>query len=223
MNLSQAKKREILRIINSEMREKNLDPKSYREAVKQGLGNSNDIMKHYYKIRFATLVPQEKSMTDPVDEKDIYISTAQCARHLSSRNAGREIRSRKEITRKNLFLEECIANIVLALGASSTMATLWVYNGNTFSAFFFLLLAGSVSMMLLLPSLIAKLKLCSYLSALSLLCMLTALSSFGSGMKLMRDDPTIELSLTEQNTEIPNHLIVFAADNDANSINITRN
>ena len=216
MNISQSKKTAILRIINSEVRERNFDPESYREAVIHGLGDKNLIIKNYFRLRFKTLLSANEKVSERSRNKEAYVSTAQCATYVSSRNIDREMKTRKELSNSSQLLERFIANVVLVIGAASTIVALWVYNGNSFSTFFYILLLGVVSITLLLPSFLSKLNVCSYLSSLSIMCTLAAITSFGSGMKLMKDDPAKEVLLTEQKSEESVHTIQFSVNKNVN-------
>lgn len=232
MNVSQTKKTAILRIINSEVRERNLDAESYREASLNG-GDRNSIMKKYYQIRFAALLSVDSALSKNLNDQENYVSTAQCATYISSRNTGRDCKNSKEMSKENQPFEELFANAILALGAASTIFALWLFNGNSISSFFYLLLVGGVCVTLLIPSFLAKLNLFPYLSTLSLMCTLAAITSFGSGMKLMRDNPVSNPEVAEQGTVEALHSIQFGViknknqegskELSMNSINITTN
>jgi len=211
MNISQSKKTAILRIINSEIRENNLDPRSYSQAVKKGLSDRNLTMKHYYKIRFLALAASTTELQVPAQavQKMDYASTSHCASYFSSRSSDRELKNRKELSQKHTILEKIFANMVLTLGSVSTILALWLYTGNTISTFFYILLVGAVAAILTLPSLMARLNVLPYLSSVSVMCVLVAISSFASGMKLMKDNPSSEPNFVELNAETPMHKIQF--------------
>lgn len=202
-------KSDIIRIINDEMRQKNVDAECYRLAVRNGRGDRNLIFKEYYKMRSAALLAESNLVSEVAVEKEDYISTTQCARYVSSRNNVRETQPRRKLMEKANFFELVIANLVLVTGTTSALIALWSYSGNEISSVFYMLLLAVMSFMLFLPSLVEKLNIFPYIDSISILCVMVALVSLGSGLRLMKDNPRHESQNVEVQLTASNHTIKF--------------
>lgn len=198
MKTSELSNPAIIRIINREILEDNLEPKCAAKAIEQSRGNNDLRVKYYFLFRLRVLGYTDIPSSLVNLERNAYRSTDQCPKRRSSRSLPNESKSREEVSVIHPFLLKCLANFMLTLGTASAALGFWSLSGGKVSEVPYLILISGIVMMLLLPGLISKICKLKYEGAVSLLCLITAMASLMSGVKLLKEDPQVTLQAPEQ-------------------------
>ncbi len=178
----------LLRIINREVLENDFDRLCYREARRRSDGRVHSAIENYIALRLQALkaVDLDTSVLDLKPPQ--MLTTDQCHKHLSSRKNIRGQKNSKDRSEKLNVLELWISSIVLLIGSISAALCLWSHTGESLANLPYPILF-LVIFVQLIPWVITKLNICTRLTAASALCILIAITSVGSAVKLLKSNP----------------------------------
>lgn len=218
---------DLLRVINRELMQHSYDCVCYREAHRRSKVSNKSTTEWYTLLRLNALKALNMRASPNRPHTASFMSTDQCHQHISRRSRERENKSPKHRAKFLQQIEQWISSVVLLVGSVSAAFCVWSHTGNALPHFPYLSILGVIAVIQLLPWLIAKFNFCSQLSATSALCILVALISFGSGVKLLKSNPRIKIKEKVQEEKLVHTIIIKPAENatsfDPNKVSWNQN